>query len=467
MGRTSPIFRLANETLMQIFDHAVHLPAPPNIDFPPTSSVEDKPGIASHATNPTTPVTLSHVCKHWRRLARSISGLWATIFITSDSNGVVKLLTDVWLSNSGSHLLGLTIVGALRSRKRPDFSKILAVLEQESHRWNSFTLDNHWGQWSCLPSSMAPATQLRSLSFNPGCRYEQQVNLQRFVIDSPALREVELRDQDLVMHAAVVSGVISTRLTTLKLRIAMENHPEFFSTLSLFQGLEVLEVKLNKFDGIDRTLQLFQHHFKDEIVYLPALKRFTLIGAQGLAHDRLLMLLDHLEIPSLSDIAIRTAFPAGERAPAVFSALDKMLQRSNAVLQCLSFFDENNDFNLHPFLTHPSLISLEELEARSCQMNILLECLKIESRDTPVDFVLLPKLRHIRLVLYDCSNNPCALSKLAKSRMGVNPLVAKIVSVEAKFSVRRQMEMERRFWDRQPELALVERRFYHGDSIVQ
>ncbi|KAJ2932334.1 hypothetical protein H1R20_g4759, partial [Candolleomyces eurysporus] len=428
-----------------------------------TSNVEDKLGIGSHATNRTTPLTLSHVCKEWRTLAFSSSGVWAVIFINGSSLGVFNILKEIWLPNSGSRLLDVTIRIPPRSRGlRVALKEILAALAGESNRWRSFTFDCRWSE-SYFSPPVAPMTQLRSLSFNNGGRFGQRLNFSQLVMDSPALREVELWDQDLVMHAVVVSGVLSTRLTTLKLRIAIENHLDFFSTLSLFRCLQSLEVKLSIFQGTGRMLESFRANLTDQMVHLPALKHFTLIGTQLASHGSLPMLLDRLEIPSISEVAIHTALDAGEKtlAKAVFATLKGMLKRSNAVLRSLSFCDENNDFNLYPLLTHPSLSSLEELEVQSSRMNILLERLKVESSGTPIDWILLPNLQRIRLALYDCAYNPCVLSKLVKSRMGVSPLVPKITSVEANFSVRSQIESEREFWDSQPELTSVERRFYY------
>ncbi|RXW14250.1 hypothetical protein EST38_g11601 [Candolleomyces aberdarensis] len=359
MNQISPISRLANETLMQIFDHAVHLPAPPIEDCRPspivedelgitesnatqstvsstpglfyyariTSNVEDKAGVTSHATSPTTPLTLSHVCKEWRTLAFSSSGLWAVILVSGSSPGVLNILKEVWLPNSGSRLLDVTVRIPPRSQGlRVALKEILAALSGESHRWRSFTFDCRWSE-SLLSPPVAPTTQLRSLSFNNGGRFGQRLNFSQLVMDSPALKEVELWDQDLVMHAVIVSGVLSTRLTTLKLRIAIENHLDFFSTLSLFQRLQALEVKLNIFHGTGRMLESFGVNFTDQMVHLPALKQFTLISTQLASHGSLPMLLDRLETPSISEVAIHTALHAGDKtlAKAVFSALKGML----------------------------------------------------------------------------------------------------------------------------------------------
>jgi hypothetical protein len=145
----------------------------------------------------------------------------------------------------------------------------------------------------------------------------------------------------------------------------------------------------------------------------------------------------------------------------MFTALKGMFTRSKATLRTFSFFDANNDFNLHPLLMHSSMTAVEELEVRSTQMSILLERLKIEDSETPIEFIPLPNLQHLRLSLYNYRPAFCALSKMVKSRQGLNPLVRKIVSVEAKFGDRDQIKSERQFWDAQPELDNVERWFYY------
>ncbi|KAJ2911707.1 hypothetical protein MD484_g8705, partial [Candolleomyces efflorescens] len=499
---TPSILRLANETLIQIFDCAVHLPvlagpvtvgsaqptstlydelthfAPTRAQAPPQTEGGEsegdgyRPFIASHATNRTTPLMLSHVCKDWRRLTFSAPELWATIHIRGTSPGLLNILEKVWLPNSGNRLLDLTLQAPNRCisyMMEPSIKGILEALGRQSARWKSLTIQFDW----LLPTMhrflrpVEPADQLHSLCFRPNL-WNSKRSVE-FVKRSMGLRQVEFYERDHSHQdwdldcARTLRDVLPASLTTLKIHLALEGNPLLFSILSRFQSLENLDVTFIVISEFSQRNAGDLGRLEEAIVHLPVLKQFTLIGTHG-SHRSLIPLLNCLEAPALSDLSIRTGFPAGgdrSLAGTLFTSLKEMLKRSKVALRTFAFVDANNDFHLYPLLMHPSMTTVEELEVRSTQMSVLLERLKIEDSETPIEWIPVPNLVHLRLALYDYRPAVCGLSKMVKTRQGLSPLVRKIRSVEATFSIRDHLEFEREFWGGQPELEKVERWFYY------
>ncbi|KAJ2911521.1 hypothetical protein MD484_g8893, partial [Candolleomyces efflorescens] len=499
-----PILRLANETLIQIFDYAVHLPVlagPVTLDSaehisslydelnhfaPPTAlhqtegeeeelddddDDEYTPSISSHATHRTTPLLLSHVCKTWRRLTFSAPELWSTIYINGISPRMFMLLQKIWLPNSRTRLLDLTIQGpnlSLSSVRKVSVKEVFRALGKESARWRSLTVKSSvpWGfSLHELFCPVGPAAHLESFSIYAASSWLTP-SADKLVKGFATLRHVELTKTGgmNVDCTRFIVGLSPAHLTTLKLPLALESrsHTRLFTTLSRFGCLEALQVEFTVLRPGER-LHSGRGLLEEVTVHLPVMKKLTLIGTHG-SHESLISLLNSLDAPSLSDLSIRTRFPpGGDRSLAgiLFTSLKEMLTRSKVALRTFTFVDANNDLHLYPLLTHPSISTIEELEVRSTHMSILLERLKIEDSETPVEWIALPNLVHLRLALYDYRPAFCALSKMVKSRQGVSPCVRKIRSVEATFCDRDQMRSERKFWDEQRELEGVERWFYY------
>lgn len=123
---------MPNEILSFIFHFAVHDDAPED---------ESYPGMF--------PLTISHVCSRWRRLALSTGNLWTRIVLTFPSSDIQLSRTTAWLSRSATYPLDLLLdfrdpswdwEESSHSFRAENIHDVLRLLLPHVNRWRRFEL---------------------------------------------------------------------------------------------------------------------------------------------------------------------------------------------------------------------------------------------------------------------------------------------------------------------------------------
>ncbi|RXW14411.1 hypothetical protein EST38_g11444 [Candolleomyces aberdarensis] len=462
-----PLYCVETEVLIYIFELAVH--TPPALDV---AEHAIKPGIASHVSSPFTPLTLSHVCKSWRSLSFSLHELWSTIYVTNGAHGHIPLF-QLWLQNSGNHPLELIFrdTDGITSENGPAILEMVKISTSFSTRWKAFKIRISRGTESGTDLdtvAMAaffqdlPTPKLESLAFSFSSSEGDTFNKiwKELAQNSPVLREMQVWATWVDLRP-VVSAFPFHRLTTLSLFCIMVEEDEVLLHLDQCTSLESLSISF-----FDITMGFPQL----TMVTLQRLVRLTLVGCSPTIYA-----MDNLQLPSLSHLSLHINVPDEEyreEAQSIRISAEKMLTRSNANLKSFTLIDANSQFELIwlSLLVHPSLQSVEELEFVGQGDNVFLDALTIPQSDeissrpignktTNEPQYTLPHLRHIHLVSYEFTDNLHLLSKTVLSRMNAPHTVARISSVSANFTKMEKLQSERAFWDAEPKLEFVDRRF--------
>ncbi|RXW16534.1 hypothetical protein EST38_g9325 [Candolleomyces aberdarensis] len=461
-----PLYRVETEVLIYIFELAVHTP----------SAIEAaehviKPGIASHVSSPFTPLTLSHVCKAWRSLSFSLHELWSTIYVTNGAHGHIPLF-QLWLQHSGNHPLKLIFRGTdgITSENGPAILEMVKISTFFSTRWKAFKIKISRGTSGTHLDTVAmapffqdlPTPKLESLAFSFSSSSDDTFSKiwKGLAQNSPVLREMQVW-ATWVRVRPVVSVFPFHRLTTLSLFCIMVDEDEVLLRLDQSTSLETLSISF---------FYITMGFPQSKMVNLQRLVKLTLVGCSPMIYA-----MDNLQLPSLSHFSLYIDTPDEEyreEAQSIRISAEKMLTRSNANLKSFTLIDANSQSELIwvSLLAHRSLQSVEELGFVGQGNNAYLDALIIPRSDETVSRPVgdktanepqytLPHLRHIHLVSYEFTDKLHLLSKTVLSRMNALPTVARISSVSANFSKMEELQSERAFWDAEPELEFVDRRF--------
>jgi len=144
----SHIHRLPVELLQHLFLLIVN-------DIPDCPSIFSFGDTTISANVASPPLLFTHVCRLWRVVAHSTSGVWSRIHVALPArheplNPFLTSLLQFWLAHSGSHPLTLRIVSTPRrhffscGRSQPTFtegdSQMLEMLLAEKERWKTVTI---------------------------------------------------------------------------------------------------------------------------------------------------------------------------------------------------------------------------------------------------------------------------------------------------------------------------------------
>lgn len=257
----------------------------------------------------TPPLTLTWVCRYWRRIALSLNRLWTQINLGergADPSNDTRLL-DLWVSRAGSTLpLDLKMCHEMKDNERPVFfdplrgerylvgmkflvDKLLSI----SHRWRSLELHalDLYVLDPVLRGLVKGAPQLERLSVST--KYFDFFGSVHFIdLDScPSLQSMRLLCP---MLCPTLQSQVANSMTTLEIRFCPLMR-DCLTWLSICPNLERLNVRF--FRAVASSLPRDRSPL--------ALKRLTHLTISCFSDDSdPCPLLDILHLPALSDFAL-------------------------------------------------------------------------------------------------------------------------------------------------------------------
>lgn len=172
-SNSSPISSLPTELLIEVFKFAI-----PTERFP--------------CPSPTTaPLSLVHVCRYWRQLAKAIPTLWSALHLNY-RNAVEDILpTRIWLSLSGDEPLSISL--SLDFDEKPH-QAIINALVDHSERWKHvrFEFQNlQCPQMYDLAPAMDRVPMLSSFEFHARAMSNFNIEpISKLLVTAPNLKEL-------------------------------------------------------------------------------------------------------------------------------------------------------------------------------------------------------------------------------------------------------------------------------------
>jgi F-box-like len=265
--KSSPISLLPNELLAEIF-----LLALPGERFPSPSTTS-------------APLSLTHVCRDWRRLAEALPELWTCLHLHSQLGDDV-LPAQQWLTRSANRPLSLSLSIDFDEKPHQD---IIDTFSQHSSRWERvrfefrslqcplmYNLDMASGNIPLLSSFEFHARDVSSDNITP---------ITSLLSTAPSLRDVTWVDD--LADAPALLGLPLPRLSRLSL--SMHNGSlDYLQLLNLCTNLEHIRIRRPLPEIRPPQLPL-------------TLSKLTSLN---IAHDLTAGLLDHLVLPALKHVRV-------------------------------------------------------------------------------------------------------------------------------------------------------------------
>ncbi|KAF8892543.1 hypothetical protein BD779DRAFT_1670233 [Infundibulicybe gibba] len=325
--RTPPVNRIPTELLAKIFFHYVAFS-----------------GMVWPAR--CTPVTLSHVCQHWRRLTLTFPTLWSSIFIQSPSRGDLSLV-KLWLDRSRSCPLSIHV----RTKLQPTLDQsawvnpIFEVLCAQAHRWSNIEM--------LLRGSPPPVlmdiphgslTSLESVKLDVQCWDIGTADL----LLSTFFSARSLRRVNWGHHPRRIPPQVPWHQLTQIHLLSNSTPQELLNILGQCVHLEKVYIGV-EFDGY--------HHLKPQpLVILSNLRTLEMI-----THTKPDSLFDYLALPALINVKLNYhPYPGFDRSESSrIPTIQRLLHRSSCDLRRFAFTDDSmEEDDLQWLLAIPQLAKL-------------------------------------------------------------------------------------------------------------
>ncbi|RDB25754.1 hypothetical protein Hypma_006254 [Hypsizygus marmoreus] len=341
------------------------------------------------------PFVLSHVCRHWRKVAISTPALWTDMFVELDQRRTHHshpLLVNLWLQRSGTLPLTLNIADLLSPDPSAEENPVFALLLAHIHRWRHV----EWFIWGGSTAKLFlhktlnnGETLLESLTISTqGCTDEQS-ELFPFALQSfTRLRRLTYASNTLTS----VFNLPLSQLTHLRL-----------SSVPLDICGRVLTrcAKLEEIAFMDISQPLGD--MTTTIIYLPELVSCTFQSYES----NIGALLMQFDSPKLRSLVLYCNYSLqGE-----INTLETFVARAGCKLRTFIFHDKDlSEDELERLLAQPALESIQILEL-SCD-NISDQILgELTAGD---DGQILPLLKTI--ILEPCCSSDGKLAAMISSR---------------------------------------------------
>ncbi|KAJ7655816.1 hypothetical protein DFH06DRAFT_1200964 [Mycena polygramma] len=196
------------------------------------------------------PMILTHICRHWREIALAMPTLWRAISFYSYTNSAQRPIVDVWLERSRYYPLSIVI-----HTRRWSVSEILAAIVPYQARWEHI-------EFSISPSDLhtivGPMPLLQHLDLSVG----DEVSLPVEFFDVPKLRTAVLGQ-----HGTSNITLPWAQLTGLTLNTVLRD--EYIAILRQTPNLRRCDLEIFNSDNMDPPHELT----------LPRLESLTICNA--------------------------------------------------------------------------------------------------------------------------------------------------------------------------------------------
>ncbi|TFK17818.1 hypothetical protein FA15DRAFT_698308 [Coprinopsis marcescibilis] len=416
------------ETLTEIFSHFVRQQR--DGGYPK----EPRLGVATSRLACTSPVTLSHVCAHWRSLALSTPFLWSSIFVgcpKTPNAGHVDIV-KAWIQRSGSVPLDLEIQCPCSGNNVltcPSDSVVAALVE-------------HIGRWRRLEVRSTHRFQKAfcdSVDTENGISLEQiDVNDQLFfntIYSFPHLQRIHYLNGHGQLDLVAPGPQHYNKLTELYFERILDFHQ--IHTFLSRSKMSLRKFHVHRFESL--------HKYEDVIdlpLCLPKLQNFQ-VNFRVPSHDlgqasipNICRIIDNLTLPALvsfhlADLNLSTTAIGGKLSIKLDSrtnsgsfngskrgweTLQNLLSTFNTQLKKFSFdgaADGRHDDMAISIIQSPLMMALEHLEITAPISDAFIVALHVEL-DAPPWNVFLPRLKSLRLAR--CWSTDGVLSSMICSR---------------------------------------------------
>ncbi|EIW85884.1 hypothetical protein CONPUDRAFT_113973 [Coniophora puteana RWD-64-598 SS2] len=290
----APIESLPNELLSEIF--AFGAGGASTVSFDDSDDFHDLISL---------PITVSHVCRHWRQVALSTATLWSTIVLTFPSSSVQLTRTLTWLHRSRNRALHLFL-----DFRDPDWNwsenthpfswksmeNVMRLLVPHAHRWSRVELLTD--TWSPIFTFLWYASRITSAPILEDIKVSRCNAF--FASKGETFRPLDMRTP----IAWFNSG---TALTNLR-RVSLAGVHVDWAHAGL-AGLEELELKFHAADVMP-TLR----EFADIVAASPNLRRLAVVGwgprlgpsdaAQGTTDPDFVRAQHSVRLPNLEELML-------------------------------------------------------------------------------------------------------------------------------------------------------------------
>ncbi|KAJ7162268.1 hypothetical protein C8R46DRAFT_1193987 [Mycena filopes] len=337
------------------------------------------------------PLTISHVCGHWRTVSLSMPMLWATIWIDRPRAAHIPMV-KLWIERSRTCPLSINLrqtdpkscLAYPTSTEHDSTDQIFGLLLPQLHRWQTvdfiFKTDTQQSLLS-IPQDEAVALEHVALHLDSwDCTGAE--SLQFVLYSRPSVRSVHLSP------ASSRRDVAWSQLTHL------DADPE--CTLETCLGIlaacpTLSSAKLTSSAQPDWTHVPFTH--ADQYLTLPSLVDLTIKASRV----DLTPFFNRLTLPALRSLTLEYCHVP--RALPDQQALHALLERSSCALEAFSLHETariRDDQRHISFLRSPSMASLTDLELKVDMTDEIVKFLTLGSGET----ASLPNLT--ALALADC-----------------------------------------------------------------
>ncbi|KAJ7646550.1 hypothetical protein FB45DRAFT_890745 [Roridomyces roridus] len=334
------------------------------------------------------PLTISHVCAHWRAISTSIPMLWATLWIDRPRAAHVSMVA-LWIERSRNYPLSLYIrqtdskscLSHPTSTEHDLTDEILALLIPHAHRWHAVDFDFRTDAQKsllALPVDVAVILEHVSLNVNSWDATSAE-SIQSMLYSYPSLRSA---------HFAIASK--QPDLAVWKRLTHLDAEPEctWETCLDILASCTTLYSAKFRCSAVpDWPQTSFEQHLT-----LPTLLDLCVIASR----IDLTPLFDRLTLPALH--ALTLDYRHVPRALTDGVALHNLLSRSACTLGAFSLHETSrmrrDDSHYISFLESPHMVSLRDLELHVDMTERIIECLTYDPTDAQTRF---PNLSYLAL----------------------------------------------------------------------
>ncbi|KAE9408790.1 hypothetical protein BT96DRAFT_913896 [Gymnopus androsaceus JB14] len=384
---------------------------------------------------------LSCVCVAWRKAANATPQLWSTLCLNAENNRTLHGQfgwLEKWVDRCQGHSLDLYL--ALPEGKSRNGEELFHSILRFSHKIRVLNVSGYWS--SLLPLiyySSFPLLEEVDFEVNDIPNADGTVKLPPHKIDAllgaPKLRRATMREfGELSLLTVLILPV--EQLTSLRITSDFNPSNIYMNLLHRCKNLVNLELHYDSdFILMDNARSSLNLH-----ICLPSLKSLSLHGN----------LLECFTAPHLEEL---TLLYDSCNFHSFYMKVDAFQQRSRTALSTLSFEnfndhgeeDESTNF-IDDLIAMLSLFpTLSKYGISDCSFNVnpLLRALTVNQSGQ----VLLPKLEHLSLLMYDCKNYSLELKALILSRWWPDDDIYGCVSEDGHGSLRLQtVALNRRYF---------------------
>lgn len=355
------------------------------------------------------PLTISHVCGHWRAVSVSIPMLWATIWIDRPRAAHISMV-QLWIERSRNFPLSINLrqtdpkscLSVPTSTEHGLTDEIFALLVPQLHRWHTvdfvFRMDAQLSLLS-LPGDGAVALEHVALNTNSWDTTSAET-LQSALYSRPSLRSIHF------MPGSKQEHIPWSQLTHL------QADPEctLDTCLSILASCPALSSAIFTCSA-DPDWAHTPFHHSEQYLALPALVDMSITASRM----DLTPFLNRLTLPALR--ALTLDYRHVPRVMPDHQSLHTLLERSSCALETFTLHETarmRDDARHIAFLHSPHMASLTDLELHIDMTEKIVEFLTCADADADS----LPNLTY--MALRDCRGEHIsddALGRMLSSRL--------------------------------------------------